>query len=1300
MRRVHAIVYCLIAILAVNNSYAQSPKFRDLPPQNYTVGTPIAPLVPNPRTGAGTVPPNIYGEVTTFAGSGAAGSVDALSRAASFNNPLDVKFDAAGNLFVADAGNNLIRKITPAGLVSTFAGDGTAGYRDGNGTAARLNHPTALVFDPAGIMFVVDQGNQLIRRITPTGDVSVYAGVPGVVGITNNTFNNPTGITIDAAGNLYISDTGNGRIRQVPTPGGYIVPFAGGGTGRGAAAINGPGVTANVGGGSHLTIGPEGSFYVTNGELIRRITPSANVSTVAGVYMTKGAFDGDSRTALFQNLFGITINIANTIYVADPGNHLIRRFGRQEDFISKLAGTADAPGFADGTGGNAQLNRPSGLCEDNNGFLYLADAGNNAIRKISTTGYQIFPALPAGLVFDARTGIISGTPTVASPATDYTIIGYNTEGKGVYIVNIQVNELSKQNQTITFDPLPAKKETDLDFPYVVGSTNPGLPITLESSDISIASISDGKIHIVGPGTVTITAYQKGNPYYNDATPVSRQLVIAEVAIVYQYPTVTPKASPILIPLDNTGSLTLMPSAVATVTTDPAQPEPSVKLKETLYNCAQVGPQTASITAGYGPDPADPLSAKFDHPTNIVYDVSSGNLYIADRGNYKIRKIGTDTRVTTLAGSGSPGRDDGQPKVSTFSRNLLTITTDAEGNTYVCDVENSLIRKITPAGVVSTFADDALRPFNDLDPMTVVAIAVDKLGFVYVTDGYRIYKITHDGSTATVFAGSGLKYTGINLDNNIDGVGATAAFNTITGLFFAQNGDLYVSSSALNDQNRIRKVTPAGVVTTVYAKTDPLLRFTRLVVDSQGNIFVASSEPKIYKITAAGVLTIFAGSTVVGDIGSADGTGQTAKFYDPQGIAIDPSDNLYIADTDNHLIRKITPAGVITTIAGSGEAGFLDNTKTSNKKTTDIPFIVISAITITSTYQALTIPYLDACPAVVPDYTATATAKSSCTNTFHFTQTPAAGTVLTNGQTIDLMLTVNDDLSPYDKATVTFKITANKLPTPIVTISPLTPQICDGEAITFTAQATNGGNNPTYQWMVNGLNAFTGDALFTSSVLKTGDNVTCVVTNNDGCAPTNSAPSSPAIVNADPAINVAFSIVPSVAGPICPGSKISFLAVSSGSNVNSTQLSYQWQVNGNKAGSNSPEFSSTTLINGDKVICVITITAKCAVSPAIETAAYIAVIRSESDCRIILPNTFTPNGDGVNDFWNLPVLVNYPDCLVSIYNRYGKLVFQSVGYSKPWDGNYNGLALPAGTYYYIVDTKTSSKLVSGSVTILR
>nr|WP_294942958.1 gliding motility-associated C-terminal domain-containing protein [uncultured Mucilaginibacter sp.] len=1291
MLRIKHIICCFTIILVASNVHAQIPRFRDMPDQQFYVGTPITPLTPLFRPTSGAVPPNVYGQVITIAGSGNAGLVNGKGQAASFNSPMDLKLDAAGNLYVADAGNNAIRKITPDGTVSTFAGNGAAGYADGIGTAAKFSYPTGLVFDPAGNLFVVDQENQLIRKITPAEDVSVYAGTPGVSGLSNNIVAFPTGITIDKYNTLFITDTYNLRVRQLP--GQYLTSFAGQQRGRGPGpGYDGPGEEARFGGITGITVGPDENFYVVDGEMVRRISPSAVVSTYLGVNQSRGAFNGDAKTAVFQRLFGIAIAKAGTMFLSDRGNNIIRRYGVKENFVSWLAGGEGKTGALDAVGPLASFNQPSGICLDDAGYLYVADAGNNVIRKVSTTGFKIFPDLPPGLTFDATTGIISGTPTKPWPLTGYTIVGYNTEGQGQYNVNIQVNEFTRQPQSLTMEAIPLKKETDPDFLVKVTPTNPTLPIQLSTSDVSIASIADGKVHIVGPGTVFIYADQKGNPFYYDAPRASQKLIITEVPPEVVYPDIIPKGNPVIIPLDSTGNLKVTPGQLADITPEHSLQKSVSKLKDTLYNCSNIGPQTATITSGFGPDPFDPLTAQFNYPSNIVFDASSGKMYISDKGNYRIRSIGVDGRVGSLAGSGQPNKADGTAKQAGFSRELLTLTTDAQGNVYVCDVGNALIRKITPDGTVSTFAYDALLPFNDFDPVFSKAVAVDKAGYIFVSDKTRIYKIVPDGSSAAVFAGSGK-------EQNTDGIGNTADFNGIAGLYFAANGDLYVSSFDENDINTVRKITPAGLVTTLYRKTDPLLHFTRLVVDSRGNVFVASSEPKIYKITSAGALSIFAGSP--SRIGSVDGDGATvASFNNPQGIGIDPSDNLYIADQDNHRIRKITPAGLVSTIAGSGVAGYFDNTNYSNKTSKNIPVVITSPITITSKYRPVLIPYLDVCPATVPEYRFTATAKSSCANTFTFTQTPASGTVLADGQTVNLILTAHDGLSTYDDASVTFTITAQKLPTPTVTVSPGFIDTCARFPVTYKATTQNEGLTPAYKWYVNGIEKYNGGPEFTSSDLATGDKITCIVTNNDGCAPIASAPSVPVSIKAAPSVTTSVTIFASYTDPICRGSQLEFKAIPTNVQAGPHSPRYQWQVNGKNAGSNSSMFSTTNLANGDVVTCIMTSTGKCVFNPIVESNPFTAQVLPDGECNVVVPNTFTPNGDGINDYWQIPVLKNYPNSTISIFNRNGRLLYQSTGYSKPWDGTFQGSSSPAGTYYYTIDTHTFRSIIAGWVAILK
>jgi Gluconolactonase len=311
---------------------------------------------------------------STVAGT-TSGLTDGPAAYAQFNNMQQCVVDAQGNIYVVDHGNTRIRKITPAGMVSTFAGS-TVGFKDGQGAAAQFKYPQGICIDTQGNLYVTDSENFRIRKITPSGLVSTFAG-SGVAGQADGTGINaqlalPRGMCIDTQGNIYFIDLH--RIRKI-TPAGVVTTVAGSTQGY----ANATGTAAQFSYPLGICADAQGNLYVTDSynDKIRKITAAGVVTTLAG--STTGYLDGPGSTAQFNLPAGITIDSTGHLFVADQLTHKIRRIS-PEGVVSTYAGNTS--GYLDGALDASRFNEPFGICFDDKGYMYVTDRANYKVRKI------------------------------------------------------------------------------------------------------------------------------------------------------------------------------------------------------------------------------------------------------------------------------------------------------------------------------------------------------------------------------------------------------------------------------------------------------------------------------------------------------------------------------------------------------------------------------------------------------------------------------------------------------------------------------------------------------------------------------------------------------------------------------------------------------------------------------------------------------------------------------------------------------------------------------------------------------
>ncbi|MHB8522168.1 MAG: InlB B-repeat-containing protein, partial [Limisphaerales bacterium] len=440
------------------------------------------------------------------------GSADGTGSVARFSFPSGVAVDSTGNVYVADSRNDTIRQVTPGGVVTTLAGwAGTGGSADGTGSAAGFALPSGVAVDSAGNLYVADEWNHTIRKVTPAGVVTTIAGLAGISGSVDGTqtgarFDHPSGVAVDSAGNLYVADAANATIRKV-TPAGAVTTLAG--LAGSSGSVDGVASAARFGDPSGVAVDGAGNVYVadTGNDTIRKVTPAGVVTTLAGLAHSPGSTDGIGSAARFDSPFGVALDTAGNVYVTDSANDTIRKV-TPAGAVTTLAGLAGSSGSTDGTGSAARFYGPHGVAVDSAGNVYVAETANNTIRKgsppllvASTDGGGTVTVDPPGPYLTNTVATVTetnwpgwtflgwtGDATGTSPALQFTLTNH-----------LQVTAAFGAPVTVTVTHATLQRSPDLAlYPYgsqVQLSLQPDLGYQFQSW-------SDGNTNLVRTLTVT------------------------------------------------------------------------------------------------------------------------------------------------------------------------------------------------------------------------------------------------------------------------------------------------------------------------------------------------------------------------------------------------------------------------------------------------------------------------------------------------------------------------------------------------------------------------------------------------------------------------------------------------------------------------------------------------------------------------------------------------------------------------------------------------------------------------------
>jgi sugar lactone lactonase YvrE len=631
-----------------------------------------------------------------------------------------------------------------------------------------------------------------------------------------------------------------------------------------AGSVDGVGSAARFNGPNGVAVDGSGNIYVadTGNRTIRRIVPGNVVTTLAGLPGGSGTGDGSGPNAGFGRPMGLAVDAAGDILVADAGTRTIRKV-TSGGAVTTIAGTPGSTGSADGPAASAKFVDPVAVTVDEAGNIYVLD-GSSGVGLSTVLGNTVRKIALDGTVSTlAGTSGTAGSADGQGPAARFNYPeGIAVDGSGnIYVadtLNFTVRKVTPSGAVTTLAGMVGNSGS---------ADGAGTTTTFEGPE-GIAVDSAGNIFVGDGGNFTVRKVSPSGDTMTVAGTAGSSGSADGIAAAARFNT------PAGLAVDASGDV-----YVADINNNSIRKIDASGLVSTVAGSAV----TTGSADGFAQD------ASFNYPAYVAVD-PSGNFFVTDTRNDTVRKITSAGVVTTFAGlAGQVGSADGTGAAARFDQ-PEGIAVDSGGNVFVADFLNRVIRKITPLGVVTTFAGQA-GVFGHADGLGAAAtfddpaaLAIDSQDNLYTADDYTIRKVSPAGMVTTIAGSPGAFGT-------TDGVGASASFNSPNGIAVDSTGNLYVT-----DVSGIRKVAPAGVVTTVPGSSQ-LANGNGIAIDREGNLFVTPFG--VSELKPDGTLSV-TGNLPFGDL--------------PSGIAVDPSGNLIVTDVGSNQIVVGSPGAPDARIA--------------------------------------------------------------------------------------------------------------------------------------------------------------------------------------------------------------------------------------------------------------------------------------------------------------------------------------------------------------------------------------------------